>query len=67
MKSFLGWYLAHKAGPFLRGLEGFCVIRDLTEIDSVIREYKINSAAIRKYYMYIGRDAGFALSVVRDS
>ena len=38
--------------------KGFCVIRDLAEIDCVIRESKINPAVNREYY--IGCDAGFA-------
>ena len=45
--------------------KGFCVIRDSAEIERVIREHKENPAVIREFY--IGCDAGFSLSVVRDS
>ena len=43
---------------FNRVWKGFCVIRDLAEIECVIRECKINPAVIRENY--IGCDAGFA-------
>ena len=46
----------------LESLEG--VFRDLAEIESVIREKKIKSAVIRE--IYLGCDARFALSAVRD-
>ena len=55
--------------PIVQGTGRFCVIRDLAEIGSVIRENKKkNSAAIREFYItsYIVCDAGYALSVVRD-
>ena len=45
--------------------KGFCVIRDLAEIERVIREYRKNPAVIRE--CYIGCDAGFPFSAVRDS
>ena len=45
--------------------KGFCVIRDSAEIERVIREYRKNPAVIREFY--IGCDAGFSFSVVRDS
>ena len=48
--------------------KGFCVIRDSAEIERVIREYRkllLNPAVIREFY--IGCDAGFSFSVVRDS
>ena len=45
--------------------KGFCVIRDSAEIELVIRECRENPAAIREFC--IGCDAGFSLSVVRDS
>ena len=48
-----------------QGLEGFCVIRDSAEIERVIREYRKNPGVIREFY--IGCDAGFSFSVVRDS
>ena len=56
--------------PFLRGYlnrvwKGFCVIRDSAEIELVIREYRKNPAVIREFS--IGCEAGFSLSVVRDS
>ena len=41
------------------------MIRDSAEIERVIREYRKNPAVIREFY--IGCDAGFFLSVVRDS
>ena len=40
------------------------MIRDLAEIEFVIRENKIKSAVIRE--IYLGYDAKFALSVVCD-
>ena len=45
--------------------KGFYVIRDLAEIELVIREYIENPAVIREFC--ISCDAGFSLSVVRDS
>ena len=53
------------ASTFFQGLEGFCVIQDSAEIERVIREYRKNPAVIREFY--ISCDAGFSLSVVRDS
>ena len=50
---------------FNRVWKGFCVIRDLAEIERVIWEYRKNPAVIREFY--IGCDAGFSLPVVRDS
>ena len=41
------------------------MIRDSTEIELVIREYRENPAVIREFS--VGCDAGFSLSVVRDS
>ena len=41
------------------------MIRDSAEIELVIREYRENAAVIREFC--IGCDAGFSLSVVRDS
>ena len=53
------------AKPKNRVWNGFCMIRDLAEIECVIREYRKNPAVIREFY--IGCDAGFSFSVVRDS
>ena len=52
-------------GYSFRVWKGFCVIRDSAEIERVIREYRKNPAVIREFC--IGFDAGFSLSVVRDS
>ena len=41
------------------------MIRDWAEIERVIREYREYPAVIREFS--IGYDAGFSLSVVRDS
>ena len=41
------------------------MIWDSAEIERVIREYRENPVVIREFY--IGYDAGFSLSVVRDS
>ena len=41
------------------------MIRDSAEIELAIREYRENPAVIREFY--VGCDAGFSLSVVRDS
>ena len=41
------------------------MIRDSAEIECVIREYSKNPAVIREFC--IGFDAGFSLSVARDS
>ena len=43
----------------------FCVIRDSAEIEHVIREYRENPAVVREFCVCC--DAGFSLSVVRDS
>ena len=48
----------------IRFRKGFCVIRDLAELECVIWEYKVNLAVIREYY--IDCDVGFAVSVVSD-
>ena len=50
---------------FDRVWKGYCVIRDSAEIERVIREYRKNPTLIREFY--IGCDAGFSFSVVRDS
>ena len=45
--------------------KAFCVIRDSAETELVIREYRENPAVIREFW--VGCDAEFSLSVVRDS
>ena len=45
--------------------KGFCVIQDSAESERVIREYRKNPTVIREFR--IGYEAGFSLSVVRDS
>ena len=57
------WLLANR--PFHRVWRGFCVIRDSAENERLIREYRKNPAVIREFR--IGCEAGFSLSVVRDS
>ena len=50
----------------MQGLEGAdCVIRDSAETERVIREYTKSPAVIHEFR--IGCEAGFSLSVVRDS
>ena len=41
------------------------MIRDLAEIERVIRDYRLNPPVIRE--SYIGCDAGFSVSEVHDS
>ena len=55
----------HSFGSSFKVWKGFCVIRDSAEIELVIREYRENPAVILEFC--VGCDAGFSLSVVRDS
>ena len=50
---------------FKQGVEGVLRDPDSAEIERVIREYRENPGVIREFC--IGCDAGFSLSVVRDS